>query len=272
MLKSLRMETMNKSAAVPGLNRDDVYRLSISFPPLPEQRRIAAILDHADALRVKRRQMLARLDDLMQSVFQEMFGLRSDERVEAGQLMPTMRNGVSPATHGEHDASVLTLTAITRGAFNPAAVKVSAFSVEPPADKRVSSSDFLMCRGNGNKGLVGAGAFSPVDRPDLVFPDTVIAGRVDTAKVTLQYLDAAWRQPDVRRQIESVARTTSGIHKVNQRTLSAVTMPVPPLSLQEEFGDRRRLIGAVKSKVEQALTADDDLFTSLQSRAFRGEL
>ncbi len=43
-------------------------------PPLDEQRRIAAILDRADALRAKRREALAYLDGLAQSIFHEMFG------------------------------------------------------------------------------------------------------------------------------------------------------------------------------------------------------
>lgn len=52
----------------------DVARLSLPLPPLPEQRRIAAILDKADALRVKRREAIAKLDQLLQSVFLDMFG------------------------------------------------------------------------------------------------------------------------------------------------------------------------------------------------------
>lgn len=52
----------------------DVARLSVPLPPLPEQRRIAAILDKADALRAKRREAIAKLDQLLQAVFLDMFG------------------------------------------------------------------------------------------------------------------------------------------------------------------------------------------------------
>ena len=49
-------------------------RTSLALPPLPEQRRIAEILDKADALRAKRRAALAQLDTLSQAIFFDMFG------------------------------------------------------------------------------------------------------------------------------------------------------------------------------------------------------
>ena len=52
----------------------DVARLRIPLPPLAEQKRIAGILDAADALRAKRREALAQLNTLLQSIFLDMFG------------------------------------------------------------------------------------------------------------------------------------------------------------------------------------------------------
>ena len=272
MLRSLHLETMNKSAAVPGLNRDDVYRLDVNLPPLPEQRRIAAILDHADALRAKRRQVLTHLDSLTQSVFTEMFSAGAFPSERAGALMPDMRNGLSPATAGTHEAQVLTLSSVTQGPFDPSAVKAGVFAVEPPADKRITDRDFLMCRGNGNKALVGVGTYSRENRPDLVFPDTVIVGTVDTALVRMPFLEAAWKRREVRAQIEAVARTTNGTYKVNQKTLAGVLVRVPPLDLQDAFATRVARIGEQERAVRRAAEADGELFASLQSRAFRGEL
>ena len=89
------------------LNVDRCLRLGLPLPPLPEQRRIAEILDKADALRAKRRAALAQLDTLTQSIFLDMFGdpatnpkgwpvgaLRSLGRVTTGGTPPSAKEGM----------------------------------------------------------------------------------------------------------------------------------------------------------------------------------
>ena len=57
------------------LNPDEhLDEIRFPLPPLPEQRRIAEVLDRAEALRAKRRAALAQLDTLTQSIFLDMFG------------------------------------------------------------------------------------------------------------------------------------------------------------------------------------------------------
>ena len=246
--------------------------LRIPYPALPEQRRIAAILDHADALRTKRLLVLTRLESLIQSIFIEMFADCESESISASTLMPRMRNGLSPATAGGHTAQVLTLSAVTQGEFNPCAVKRGTFAIDPPLDKRVATGDFLICRGNGNKNLVGRGVYSRDERSDLVFPDTVIAGTVDQSIVMMPFLEAAWRQREVRIQIESVARTTNGTYKVNQQTLSSVVVRTPPLALQRVFATRIEQIAEQKALTQRALVVATTLATSLVDRALHGQL
>ena len=149
--------------------------------------------------------------------------------------MTNMRNGVSPSKKGLHAEKVLTLSAVTQGAFDPEAWKDGIFDECPPADKRIHTSEFYMCRGNGNKMLVGTAVFSPEDHDDLVFPDTVIAAHIDSNIILLPYLFVAWKMPSVRKQIEENARTTNGTYKINQTVLSNIELIVPPLEKQNEF-------------------------------------
>ena len=56
------------------INIEIVKAHRVFLPPLPEQRRIAEVLDRAEALRAKRRAALAQLDTLTQSIFLDLFG------------------------------------------------------------------------------------------------------------------------------------------------------------------------------------------------------
>ena len=56
------------------------------------------------------------------------------------------------------------------------------FANEPPANQHVEEGEFLICRGNGNKSLVGVGVFATSSMPDTLFPDTVIAGQIDPTR------------------------------------------------------------------------------------------
>lgn len=146
-----------------------------------------------------------------------------------------MRNGLSPSRSGEHHAKILTLSAVTQGAFDENAWKDGYFTDCPPNDKRICATDFYICRGNGNKTLVGAGVYSPKDHFDLVFPDTVIATRINEQKIRLPYLYMAWKMQAVRNQIEENAKTTNGTYKINQSVIANVELIVPPLPVQDDF-------------------------------------
>ena len=182
--------------------------------------------------------------------------------------MSSLRNGLSPSTNGTWFEKVLTLSAITRGEFDPEAWKDGSFVECPPVDKRVSSKDFYICRGNGNKHLVGTGVYSPEDRYDLIFPDTVIAARVDENKILLPYLFVAWKQPAVREQIEKGARTTNGTYKINQKVICSVTLPLPSLDIQREFLRTITQLDKSKFELKQSIANITALMKSLMQQDF----
>lgn len=253
-------------------------QLKIPLPSLDEQRRIATLLDQADALLSKRRQAISLLDDLARSIFHDMFGDTGVDGTAAPieplskHLIEEARNGLSPSKGGGVENPVLTLSAITGSTFDKRAVKIGTFKVDPPASKRVDRRDFLVCRGNGNLNLVGLGCFPDGGMPEVVFPDTMIALRFDPEAIGREYLEYAWRTKAIRAQIEAGARTTNGTFKINQGVVESLQIPVPSIRVQEDFGQRIRSLKTVKEQQLSDLTALDELFGSLQARAFNGEL
>jgi type I restriction enzyme S subunit len=73
-LARARLDRHTITTSIPGLNRDAIYATQIPLPSRPEQHRIAAILDKADAIRRKRQQTIALTEELLRSTFVEMFG------------------------------------------------------------------------------------------------------------------------------------------------------------------------------------------------------
>jgi type I restriction enzyme S subunit len=266
---------LDRAAKGKTLNKAKLSRLIITFPTdVKKQRRIATILDKADAIRRKREQVLALSDDFLWSVFLKMFGDPSTNTMghpvkhfETILQIP-LRNGISPSSKGKASANVLTLSAITGNRFDADQVKEGKF-LEPISTKdAVSRSDFYICRGNGSPDLVGKGYFADRDIPGTAFPDTMIAAKPDPHEVTPAYLEKLWNSPFIRNQIREAARTTNGTFKINQTAAGAIKIPIPPLEDQKKYQVIADQVG--RSKVKIAYGAD--LFPALSQRAFLGEL
>ena len=228
--------TKNSSGSTfKSIKMNQLKQMMFDVPSLAEQDLVAAVLDGVSKIISLRQQQLTELENLIKARFAEMFGDSSWKMVTADTIMHNMRNGLSPSNRGTHSAKVLTLSAITQGIFNANSWKNGLFDIEPPKEKRITSQDFYMCRGNGNKDLVGIGVYSSKDYCDLVFPDTVIAASVDQQQICLPYLYHAWKSPFIRKQIECGARTTNGTYKINQGIISNIEIALPPLPLQTQF-------------------------------------
>ncbi|ONI64912.1 hypothetical protein CSIV_09405 [Microbacterium sp. CSI-V] len=245
--------------------------LEIPLPPLPEQRRIAAILDEADALRQQKDRERAAMNRFVDTAVAELIDTADDWRPLGSMLAEPFRNGISPSRAGTVRAEVLTLSAITRGGFEPRHRKADLFATAHDPDKVVTEGLHLICRGNGNKDLVGVMAVGDASLTDVAFPDTMIAMRPSKVITSLTLL-AAWRGEGVRKQIRRGARTTNGTYKVNQQLLGSVVVPVPSAEVQANIDALERQRAAVNSAMRKSAESLDALFASLQHRAFRGEL
>lgn len=267
--------TRSTGANLPRLSPKALYEFPILFPSLDEQKRIAAILDKVDAVRRKRQRAIELADTFLRSVFLDMFGdpvtnpMGWDEVTFKNLLKEGMTNGLSPSSRGTHQGSVYTLSSVTGQRFNNDAQKEAMFS-RPPSGYYAKRDCFLICRGNGNIKLVGKAKFPTKSINNTVVPDTIISAPIKTSLVTQEFLEIIWETNYIRNQIEQAARTTSGIHKINQSRVKAIRVLTPPLKMQQEFQSislkLKQHIRTISSKCE------DTLFSSLQQRAFKGEL
>lgn len=266
-----RMTGSGGQRRVPRGYLDDV---DVPLPPIREQRRIAAILDQVDELRAKRRRTLALLRELLRARVGVFMADTDAEPTPLGDVLSLpLRNGVSPSTLGTHRARVLTLSAVTGGSFDIGHSREAEFDTSPPPQKYVSAQDFLICRGNGNRDLVGQGVLVPdVPRLAVLFPDTVIAVKLDQDRVVPEFFAAQWATALIRRQIRAISRTTNGTFKVNQTGLAKVVIQIPGLRAQQKFVAEATKIEDAIAKSEAHLTHLDELFASLQHRAFTGQL
>ncbi len=250
--------------------------IQIPLPPLDEQRRIAEILDHADALRAKRRQVLAHLDDLAQSIFRDMFGDADDfpEQVPFSDVATLVggRNLVADDSTAASEFRVLKISAVTTGRFRPGEAKALPSGYVPPTEHLVRRGDLLMSRANTTD-LVGAVALVDVDATGLVLPDKVWRFVWRSPESEPIFIHALLSSPAMRRRISRLSSGTGGSMKnVSKAKLSRMPMPSVAPVRQREFVDRVEAIFNVYRHQRQAMAGLDELFASLEASAFRGEL
>ncbi|MCA0211652.1 MAG: restriction endonuclease subunit S [Proteobacteria bacterium] len=268
--------------AQPNINQGIVRDLRVPLPLLEEQRRIAAILDQAETLRTQRRQALAHLDTLTQSLFLDMFGdpVANDRGwpiASVGDFVAGFESGKSLVADDEDDSTsayrVLKVSAVTSLEYKPEQSKAVPSDYVPPQSHVVRVGDLLFSRANTTE-LIGATAFVATTPDNLLLPDKLwrFVWHQPTRTSPL-YVRHLFQQPKFRQEIGQRASGTSGSMKnISQEKVLSIRVGHPPLVLQQTFATRIQAIEALKATHRAALAQLDALFASLQQRAFAGEL
>jgi type I restriction enzyme S subunit len=257
---------------------DKLKRLEIPLPLLPEQRRVAEILDRADALRAKRRAVLAQLDTLTRSIFLDMFG--------------------DPATNpkGWPQVTITDLCEVKGGKRLPKGEEYSAtptpfryIRVVDLKDGRVDESGLVHLKPEIQAQIAryvvnpGDVIISIAGSIGLVAPVPASLGGVNltenAAKLVPrrkgeyepEYLSTFLQTRHAQSQIGShIGQVTIG--KLALFRIEKIKVPMPPRDLQRDFVQRIAAAEAHSAVQHRALVQLTALFASLQHRAFRGEL
>ncbi len=262
-------------AVVKNLNSDVVKGVEIPLPPLDEQRRIAAILDKADALRAKRREALAQLDRLAQSIFVEMFG---DPAINPkgwpvsciGDLLKSASYGTSEKSGTSGRFPVLRMNNISRtGEMDFSDLKYMDLNASEYERYIVKAGDVLFNRTNSAE-LVGKTAIFRHAEP-MAYAGYLIRLRTN-ADNDPEYLAGFMNTPYAKRVLRGMCKSIIGMANINATEVQGIKIAQPPLALQEQFRERIRSLNHIKASHRAVLAKLNGLFSSLQHRAFRGEL
>lgn len=248
--------------------------LEISLPPLPEQRRIAEVLDRAEALRAKRRAALGQLDTLTQAIFIDLFGDPATN--PKGWTFSTIADVAEQVTDGEHltprrtteGIKLLSARNIRDGYIDFENVDYIGLDEYERIKRRCDPSPgdvLISCSGTiGRVASVETNEpFSLVRSAALVRPKRSLVGS--------KFLEHYLRTPALKARMLRRANASSQAN-LFQGQIRELTVYVPPLFLQHDFAGRVAAVEKLKFAHRASLAKLDALFASLQHRAFRGEL
>lgn len=271
-----RISALAAGANINNLRNEHLDKLIIPLPPLAEQRRIADILDRAEALRAKRREALGKVEELAGAVFRETIGdpvtnSKSWDIAELSEMCERLTVGVvvKPASYYV-PSGVPALRSLNVKAGFIQLDDLVFFSEEDNRTKLAKSQlrtdDIVVIR----SGRPGTAAIVPKNMDGVNAIDLIIVS-LRTNRLLPSYLCALMNSPAGRRIVQSEERGQVQKH-LNVGSLGRARIPVPPLSVQQAFADRLDAIHRLRDAQERSLAEMDALFASLQQRAFRGEL
>lgn len=266
--------------AQPALSLGKIKVLPVPLPPLAEQRRIAEILDKADALRAKRRAALARLDTLTQSIFLDMFGdpVANSKAWKHAKMADTVigKYGIKAGPFGsslkKEDYTVggyriYGQEQVIAGRFDIGDYYIGERKYQQLKSCAVAVGDLLVSLvGSFGKVLIVPAGIEP----GIINP-RLLKITPNQALVTPNFLASLLQHPTVQAEFQRMAHGgTMGI--LNAGLLKQLKVILPPISLQREFARRVTAVEALKTTQCASLAKMDALFATLQHRAFRGDL
>jgi type I restriction enzyme, S subunit len=259
---------------ISNLSLTQIKKLKIPLPPMAEQKRIAAILDKADALRQKRKKALERLGDLLQSVFLEMFGdpVKNQKgweihSLESLSIKPITYGILKPGPYIENGIPMIRIKDLKNGQIHQKSIHKVSNSLSDEYNRTLLNGGEIVISLVGTIGLVS------------IIPANLKGSNVHrnlgvicpNDKVKTKYLYYFLSLPHFKYILDK--NTKGGIQKLlNLKDLRNINVTVPALNLQDEFVIIAKRIDEIKQKMIQERDNLEFLFCSMQQRAFRGEL
>jgi type I restriction enzyme, S subunit len=269
------LESLGNGATFKEVSKAVVSRIEIPLPPLPEQRRIAEILDKADALRAKRRAALAQLDTLTQSVFLDMFGdpIENPRKFPQRPLIelvdsarPISYGILMPGPEQPEGVKYVRVVDMQEGGIDLSGIRKTTATISNAFRRSLlKAGDLLM----SIRGHVGRFA---------VVPNELEGANItqDTARLAIKGADPVFVRECLRTQAFQrwMVKHTKGVavRGINLADVKLMPIITPKLDTQKEFSRFADAADILRTFQRASLAQLDALFASLQHLAFRGKL
>jgi len=270
-----QLRSMSVGGVIQYIKMGFLTEAKIPLPPLAEQRRIAEVLDRAEALRAKRRAALAQLNSLTQSLFLDLFGDPATNPKgwpvrQIGDLLESASYGTSEKSGSEGQFPVLRMNNITRtGDMDFTDLKFMDLPQVLYDRYLVQTGDVLFNRTNSAE-LVGKTGIYRKTKP-MAYAGYLVRLRMNEEN-NPEYLARFLNLDYSKRMLRGMCKSIIGMANINASEIQKMKIPQPPLPLQREFARRVTAVETLKAAHRASLTELDALFATLQHRAFRGEL
>jgi len=272
-----------KTTNISNLNLERCLSLEFLLPPLPEQKRIAAILDKADSLSRKNQQAIQLADKFLRAVFLDMFGdpvtnPKGWDVKELKQGIISIKSGWS--ANGEsipcnsEQLGVLKISAVTSGVFKASENKYVPSETIPKNKALIfpKKGDLLFSRANTRE-LVAATCIVPENNNNVFLPDKLWKVETNKEKLLPEFLHYSIQQPRFRELLTSQATGTSGsMLNISKAKFEETDIIFPDIVSQKKFAKVYWKIQSIFSKLNRSSVCSFDSFNSLSQKAFAGEL
>jgi len=254
--------------------REDLETIKLPLPPLTEQKRIASLLARADRLRQLRRTAHDLSDALLQSVFLEMFGEPSVndkgwdvvKLSEAFAIKPQI--GTPNPAHNGGKYLVVRVGEIGSKKVDLESSQRITLDGKELERFRLKTGDFLLARAIGSEDHLGKASILQDVNEVVVFDSHVMRLRFNP-KIMSPVFFWHWLKSDGgRARFMQRAGRTAVQFNVNTEQIADINIPLPPLSLQEEFAGMVTRVESLRGRMGESTRQVDGLFESLLAESF----
>lgn len=278
-LKTASYGGSNQAVMGKTLNSKSLADIEIPLPPFDDQFRIANLLGKVEGLIAQRKQNLQQLDNLLKSVFLEMFGdpVKNEKGFPAKPLAEFMSeqpdNGLyKPQSDYGSGTKIIRIDSFYDGIVqNIDGLKRVEITDSERKKYEVRPFDILINRVNSIEYLGKIGVVPEINEP-VVYESNMMRFRLNTEIMLPVYLMNFWKTTYVKSQITARAKKAVNQASINQQDVNSLMVIEPPVGLQQSFEYIWKSIDLLLLRYQRSLNDLEGLFGALSQKAFRGEL